>query len=103
MSGARAQAVREQEIVAKWATGLYTPEATSWVKVKNPAYLQAEGRPISSMGGLAKASNYFLFTNGEAEDWIDKTVGVRTISSFTLKQWIAECKRLKALNEQVTG
>ncbi len=31
-------------IVAKLATGLYAPEATTWVKIKNPAYSQAEGR-----------------------------------------------------------
>jgi bifunctional non-homologous end joining protein LigD len=31
-------------IVAKQADGRYTPEATTWVKIKNPAYSQAEGR-----------------------------------------------------------
>ncbi len=31
-------------IVAKRLDGLYTPEETSWVKIKNPAYSQAEGR-----------------------------------------------------------
>jgi ATP-dependent DNA ligase len=31
-------------VVAKQAAGLYTPEATTWVKIKNPAYSQAEGR-----------------------------------------------------------
>jgi bifunctional non-homologous end joining protein LigD len=31
-------------IVAKQAAGLYTPEATTWVKIKNPAYSQAVGR-----------------------------------------------------------
>jgi bifunctional non-homologous end joining protein LigD len=31
-------------IVAKQAAGLYTPEATTWVKIKNPAYSQAAGR-----------------------------------------------------------
>jgi ATP-dependent DNA ligase len=30
-------------IVAKRKDGLYTPEATTWVKIKNPAYSQAEG------------------------------------------------------------
>ena len=52
---------------------------------------------------LAKAGNYFLFTGGAAEEWLDRTVGVRTISSLTLKEWIAEFKRLKALNEQIMG
>jgi bifunctional non-homologous end joining protein LigD len=31
-------------IVAKLAEGLYTPWETTWVKIKNPAYSQAEGR-----------------------------------------------------------
>ena len=31
-------------IVAKRKDGLYTPEETSWVKIKNPRYSQAEGR-----------------------------------------------------------
>jgi hypothetical protein len=52
---------------------------------------------------LAKAKNYFLFTGGAADEWLDRTVGVRTISSKTLKEWITEFKRLKALNEQIMG
>lgn len=52
---------------------------------------------------LAKADNYFLFTGGAADDWLDRTVGVRTINSKTLKEWVAEFKRLKALNEQIMG
>ena len=31
-------------IVAKLAAGRYEPAATTWVKIKNPAYSQAEGR-----------------------------------------------------------
>lgn len=50
---------------------------------------------------LAKASNYFLFTGGEADDWIDRTVGVRKINDLTLKEWIAEFRRLKEVNEQI--
>ncbi len=52
---------------------------------------------------LAKASNYFYFTGGEAENWLDRSVGVRTINSLTLKEWIAEFRRLKELNEQILG
>jgi hypothetical protein len=52
---------------------------------------------------LAKASNYFLFESGEADNWLDRTVGVRTISSLTLKEWIQEFKRLKSVNEQIMG
>jgi hypothetical protein len=50
---------------------------------------------------LAKAENYFLFTGGAADEWLDRTVGVRTIGSRTLKEWVAEFNRLKALNEQI--
>jgi hypothetical protein len=52
---------------------------------------------------LAKANNYFLFTGGDADEWLDRTVAVRTITSKTLKEWIAEFQRLKALNEQIMG
>jgi hypothetical protein len=41
------QAVCERDmegIVAKLAGGAYTPEGTTWVKIKNPGYSQAEGR-----------------------------------------------------------
>jgi ATP-dependent DNA ligase len=31
-------------IVAKRKDGLYTPEETSWVKIRNPKYSQMEGR-----------------------------------------------------------
>jgi bifunctional non-homologous end joining protein LigD len=31
-------------IVAKLSTGTYTPEETTWVKIKNRTYTQAEGR-----------------------------------------------------------
>ena len=31
-------------IVAKRKDGLYTPDETSWVKIKNPNYTQGEGR-----------------------------------------------------------
>jgi hypothetical protein len=50
---------------------------------------------------LAKGTGYFYFEGGEADDWIDKTVGVRTINSMTLKQWIEEFRRLKSLNQQI--
>jgi hypothetical protein len=52
---------------------------------------------------LEKAGGYFLFTGGVAADWLAKTVGVRKISSMTLKEWVAEFRRLKALNEQIMG
>lgn len=50
---------------------------------------------------LEKASGYFYFSGGESEDWLDRTVGLRTINSLTLKQWIEEFRRLKVLNERI--
>jgi hypothetical protein len=50
---------------------------------------------------LAKGPGYYLFTGGEADDWLTSTIGVRTINSLTLKQWIEEYRRLKAVNKQI--
>jgi hypothetical protein len=47
------------------------------------------------------ASGYFYFEGGEAEEWLDKTVSVATISSLTLPEWIAEFERLKRLNGEI--
>src|SRR5262249_44671438 len=44
---------------------------------------------------------YFYFYGGEATEWLDRTVDARTINSLTLKEWIAEFVRLKALNQQI--
>jgi hypothetical protein len=41
-------------IVAKAAQGLYQPEKTTWVKIKNPNYSQAAGRRDFSMHGFAE-------------------------------------------------
>ena len=50
---------------------------------------------------LAKDAGYFFFRGPDADDWIDRTVAVRTINSLTLKQWIEEYRRLKDLNQQI--
>ena len=50
---------------------------------------------------LEKGSGQFNFHLGEAAGWLDSAVRVRTINSLTLKQWIEEFRRLKALNEQM--
>lgn len=41
-------------IVAKAAQGLYQPEKTTWAKIKNPNYSQAEGRRDFSTYGFAE-------------------------------------------------
>jgi hypothetical protein len=50
---------------------------------------------------LEKGSGYFYFLGGEAAEWLDRTVSVRKINSMTLKEWVEEFRRLKALNEQI--
>ncbi len=50
---------------------------------------------------LEKGDGHFYFHFGEAADWLDRTVRVRTVNSLTLKQWIEEFHRLKELNEQI--
>jgi hypothetical protein len=52
---------------------------------------------------LVKASGYFFFQGGEADDWLDKTVSVRNVSSFSLPQWMAEFERLKKVNGEIMG
>ena len=50
---------------------------------------------------LAKGHGYYFFQEGEAAEWLDSTVKVRTINSLTLKQWVQEFRRLKELNERI--
>jgi hypothetical protein len=50
---------------------------------------------------LVKARGYFYFERGEADDWLDKTVSVPTVSSLNLAGWRAEYERLKKLNTQI--
>ena len=51
---------------------------------------------------LAKASGYFYFQFGEAADWLDRTVPGEIICSRTLADWIAEFRRLRKLNQQIS-
>jgi len=50
---------------------------------------------------LVKASGYFFFEGGEADEWLDKTVRVPTVNSFSLPEWMAEFERLKKLNGEI--
>jgi hypothetical protein len=69
-----------------------------------PLHLKVINDELARLGfaaRLAKGDGYFYFTEGEAADWLDKTVKARTINSLTLKEWVAEFRRLKELNEQI--
>ena len=50
---------------------------------------------------LVKGKGYFYFQSGETEDWLDRSVSARKINDLTLKEWIAEFRRLKELNQQI--
>ena len=52
---------------------------------------------------LEKASGYFYFWTEDAADWLDRTVRVDKITSFTLDQWVGEFLRLKKLNAELVG
>jgi hypothetical protein len=55
-----------------------------------------------STARLVKASGYFFFEGGEGVDeWLDKTVNVPNVSSFSLPEWMAEFERLKKLNGEI--
>jgi hypothetical protein len=56
-----------------------------------------------SSARLLKASGYFFFEGGETDDWLDKTVRVPTVSSFSLPEWIAEFERLEEINSEIVG
>ena len=52
---------------------------------------------------LRKANNYFYFAGGEAAEWLDTSVGVRTLNTLTLKEWVEEFVRLQQVNRQILG
>ena len=56
---------------------------------------------LGTKAEVLRGAGYFLFRGGEAEEWIDRTVRVPTISSLTLAQWVNEYKRLKTLNDDM--
>jgi hypothetical protein len=67
----------------------------------NLKIINAELAKLGHRAVLTKADGYFYFSSGEAEDWLDRTVKVRTINSLSLEQWIKEFRRLKELNERI--
>jgi hypothetical protein len=52
---------------------------------------------------LEKGDGYFYFWGGEATEWLDRTITVRTLGSLTLEQWTEEFQRLRKLNAQLAG
>ena len=52
---------------------------------------------------LEKGDGYFYFRGGEANDWLDRTVKVPTLSSLTLEQWVSKFNLLEKLNKELLG
>jgi hypothetical protein len=52
---------------------------------------------------LRKGDNYFYFAGGVAAEWLDTSVGVRTLNTLTLKEWVEEFVRLQQVNRQILG
>ena len=50
---------------------------------------------------LKKGPSYLYFSDGETEDWLDRTVAVPSLSHLTLEQWLHEFERLKKLNQDI--
>jgi hypothetical protein len=50
---------------------------------------------------LMKASGYFYFDEGEAANWLDKTVQTETVGSRTIEQWLEEFDRLEKVNRDL--
>ena len=75
---------------------------SAWTRLS----LDTVNREMARLGcaeRLAKGQGHFYFTGGEADGWVEKSVGVRTLNSLTLKQWIQEYRRLQTLNAQILG
>lgn len=47
------------------------------------------------------AGGYFYFCDGEAADWLDRTVSVPKVSSLNLEQWMEEFIKLKIRNAEI--
>ena len=50
---------------------------------------------------IDKGDGYFYFWGGEATNWLDRTVNVPKVSSFSLEQWMDEFEKLKKLNHSM--
>ncbi len=53
------------------------------------------------MARLEKGRGYFYFHLGEAAAWLEGTVKVAPLSSFTLKLLLDEYQRLEKLNQEL--
>src|SRR5437870_2136717 len=52
---------------------------------------------------LVKDEGYFYFYDGEATDWLDRTVRVPRLQSLTLEEWIEQFRVLRERNQKPIG
>ena len=70
------------------------------------ATLKAVNDQLEALGyeaRLKKGDEYFYFSSGETANWLNNTVRVPTLSSLTVDQWVDEFKKLKDLNQRLSG
>lgn len=48
---------------------------------------------------LARGDGYFYFWSGEAADWLERTVRVPNLHTFTIEQWLEQFRILKKENQ----
>ncbi len=69
-----------------------------------PVNLRAINAELAKRGfkaTIARGDGYFYFFGGEASDWPDRTVCVRTLHALTLEEWMAEFQQLAEKNRQL--
>jgi hypothetical protein len=69
-----------------------------------PLTLKAINAELAKRGIIARLENaggYFYFCDGEAADWLDRTIPVPKVSSLNVDQWIEEFGKLKKRNAEI--
>jgi hypothetical protein len=68
-----------------------------------PLTLKAINTELAKRGIIARLENagYFYFCDGEAADWLDRTIPVPKVSSLNLEQWMEEFGKLKKRNAEI--
>jgi len=61
------------------------------------AQLKRRGYPAR----LEKGGGYFVFSGGEADNWLNRTVARQRISDLSLDQWLQEFENLRKQNRDM--
>jgi hypothetical protein len=65
--------------------------------------INRELTPVRAQYAAGEGCRYFSFNGGEATDWLDRTVGARTVNGLTLKQWMQEFVRLMKVDAETAS